>query len=57
MKRLSLTSALVALTATAAAADTFTMQSAFPALPVLHPTAERFVGMVDIRDWLTKHEA
>ena len=46
MKIRLLGAALAAITATGAMADSFTMQSAFPGLPVLDPTAKRFVDNV-----------
>ena len=46
MKKTMLMAALAALTATAAVADKYTLQSAFPGLPVLDPTAKRFVQNV-----------
>lgn len=46
MKQTFMAAALVALTASGAQAETFTLQSAFGALPVLNPAAERFVGNV-----------
>ncbi|WP_035900646.1 TRAP transporter substrate-binding protein [Labrenzia sp. DG1229] len=46
MKRILMAAALVALTASGARAETFTLQSAFGALPVLNPAAERFVGNI-----------
>ena len=47
MKTKLITATVAAFTATAAVADTYTMQSAFPALPVLDPTAKRFVANVE----------
>lgn len=38
--------ATMAAMATSAVADEYTLQSAFGGLPVLHPTAERFVSSV-----------
>ncbi|MBG6159048.1 TRAP-type mannitol/chloroaromatic compound transport system substrate-binding protein [Labrenzia sp. EL_159] len=46
MKRTLMAAALVALTASGAQAEKFTLQSAFGALPVLNPAAERFVGNI-----------
>lgn len=46
MHRLLLTAVLAGGVSTAAMAETFTLQSAFGGLPVLHPTAERFVANV-----------
>lgn len=46
MKRILMAAALVALTASGAQAEKFTLQSAFGALPVLNPAAERFVGNI-----------
>lgn len=47
MKRTLMAAALVALTASGAQAEKFTLQSAFGALPVLNPAAERFVGNIN----------
>ena len=46
MKHTLIAAALAAFSATAASADSYTLQSAFGGLPVLHPTAERFVANV-----------
>ncbi|WP_420336400.1 TRAP transporter substrate-binding protein [Roseibium sp.] len=46
MKRVLFAAALLAATASGPRAETFTLQSAFGALPVLNPAAERFVGNV-----------
>lgn len=46
MKRTLMAAALLAVSASSAQAETFTLQSAFGALPVLNPAAERFVGNV-----------
>ncbi len=46
MRNTLIAASLVALTSTGALADTYKMQSAFPALPVLDPTAKRFVENV-----------
>ncbi len=46
MKRVMFAAALFAATASGTQAETFTLQSAFGALPVLNPAAERFVGNV-----------
>lgn len=46
MKKTMIAASVAALTATGAFADSFTMQSAFPGLPVLDPTAKRFVEHV-----------
>ncbi|WP_421853210.1 TRAP transporter substrate-binding protein [Oricola sp.] len=46
MKHTMIAAALAAFSATAASADSYTLQSAFGGLPVLHPTAERFVANV-----------
>jgi TRAP-type mannitol/chloroaromatic compound transport system substrate-binding protein len=46
MKKTLIAASVAALTATGALADSFTMQSAFPGLPVLDPTAKRFVENV-----------
>jgi len=46
MKNTLIAASVAALTATGAMADSFTMQSAFPGLPVLDPTAKRFVENV-----------
>lgn len=46
MKKTMIAASIAVLTATGAMADTFTMQSAFPGLPVLDPTAKRFVDNV-----------
>lgn len=46
MKTTLIAASIAALTATGALADSFTMQSAFPGLPVLDPTAKRFVENV-----------
>lgn len=46
MKRTLIAVALLATTASGMQAETFTLQSAFGALPVLNPAAERFVGNV-----------
>jgi TRAP-type mannitol/chloroaromatic compound transport system substrate-binding protein len=46
MKKTFLAAALAAITATSVSAESFTMQSAFPGLPVLDPTAKRFVANV-----------
>lgn len=46
MKRTMLAAMIAATAATGAAADEYTLQSAFGALPVLNPTAERFVANV-----------
>ena len=46
MKTTLIAASIVALTATGALAESFTMQSAFPGLPVLDPTAQRFVEKV-----------
>nr|WP_282046950.1 TRAP transporter substrate-binding protein [Roseibium album] len=46
MKPTLMAAALVALTASGAQAEKFTLQSAFGALPVLNPAAERFVGNI-----------
>ncbi|MEM8841922.1 MAG: TRAP transporter substrate-binding protein [Pseudomonadota bacterium] len=43
-----LAAAALAAFATGAAAETYTMQSAFPGLPVLDPTAKRFVEQVGV---------
>ncbi|MEM1276919.1 MAG: TRAP transporter substrate-binding protein [Pseudomonadota bacterium] len=43
-----LAAAALAAFATGAAAETYTMQSAFPGLPVLDPTAKRFVEKVGV---------
>lgn len=48
MKTTLIAASIAALTATGALAENFTMQSAFPGLPVLDPTAKRFVEKVDI---------
>ena len=46
MRTILTAAALAALTATGAVAESYTMQSAFPGLPVLDPTAKRFVEKV-----------
>ncbi|WP_327795669.1 TRAP transporter substrate-binding protein [Harenicola maris] len=46
MKTTLIAAGLAGLTATAGLADSFTLQSAFPGLPVLDPTAKRFVENV-----------
>ena len=46
MKKTLIAASLAALIATGASADSFTLQSAFPGLPVLDPTAKRFVEKV-----------
>ena len=46
MKTTLIAASIAALTATGAMAERFTMQSAFPGLPVLDPTAKRFVEKV-----------
>jgi len=46
MKTTLIAAALTATLATGALADSFTLQSAFPGLPVLDPTAKRFVDNV-----------
>ena len=46
MKRALIAGALAALASTGAAADSFTLQSAFGALPVLDPTAKHFIEKV-----------
>ena len=46
MKKTLIAAAVAALTTGSAAADSYTLQSAFGGLPVLHPTAERFVANV-----------
>ena len=46
MKHTLIAAALAAMSATAASAESYTLQSAFGGLPVLHPTAERFVANV-----------
>ena len=46
MKKTLIAASIAALTATGALAESFTMQSAFPGLPVLDPTAQRFVEKV-----------
>lgn len=46
MKKILTAAALAAMTATGAGADSYTLQSAFPGLPVLDPTAKRFVENV-----------
>ena len=46
MKKTLLAATIAAATATGAMADSYTLQSAFGALPVLNPTAERFVENV-----------
>ena len=46
MKTTLIAASIAALTATGAMAESFTMQSAFPGLPVLDPTAKRFVEKV-----------
>ena len=46
MRRLMIAAAIAALAATGAAAKDFNMQSAFGGLPVLDPTAKRFVDNV-----------
>ena len=46
MKQTLIAAALAALAAGGASADSYNMQSAFGGLPVLHPTAERFVANV-----------
>lgn len=46
MKTTLIGAALAATVATGAAADSYTLQSAFPGLPVLDPTAKRFVENV-----------
>lgn len=46
MKRALIATSIAALTVGHAAAETFTLQSAFGQLPVLHSTAERFVANV-----------
>ncbi len=46
MRKLMIAAAIAALTATGAAAKDFNMQSAFGGLPVLDPTAKRFVDNV-----------
>ena len=46
MKSILTAAALTALTTTGALAESYTMQSAFPGLPVLDPTAKRFVEKV-----------
>lgn len=48
MKTTLIAASIAALTATGALAENFTRQSAFPGLPVLDPTAKRFVEKVDI---------
>ena len=47
MKKTLIAASIAALTATGALAESFTMQSAFPGLPVLDPTAKRFVEKVE----------
>ena len=42
----ALITALATIPAGGANADSYTLQSAFGKLPVLHPTAERFIGNV-----------
>ncbi|MEP1535083.1 MAG: TRAP transporter substrate-binding protein [Paracoccaceae bacterium] len=46
MKTTLIAASIAALTATGALADSYTLQSAFPGLPVLDPTAKRFVENV-----------
>lgn len=46
MKKTLIASAVAAMTATGAMADSFTLQSAYTPLPVLDPTAKRFVENV-----------
>ncbi|WP_299472372.1 TRAP transporter substrate-binding protein [uncultured Roseibium sp.] len=46
MKQILIAAALLVLTASGSQAEKFTLQSAFGALPVLNPAAERFVGNV-----------
>ena len=46
MKKTLIAASLAALMATGAMAESFTLQSAFPGLPVLDPTAKRFVENV-----------
>ncbi|SMX31040.1 TRAP transporter substrate-binding protein [Actibacterium lipolyticum] len=48
MKKTLIAASVAAFTATGALADSFTMQSAFPGLPVLDPTAKRFVEKVSV---------
>ena len=48
MKSILTAAALTAMAATGAMAESYTMQSAFPGLPVLDPTAKRFVENVAI---------
>ena len=48
MKHTMKAAALAVLAATAAQADTYTMQSAFGPLPVLDPAAKRFVENVSV---------
>ncbi|MEP4195214.1 MAG: TRAP transporter substrate-binding protein [Aliishimia sp.] len=48
MKTTLIAASIAALTATTGLADSYTLQSAFPGLPVLDPTAKRFVEKVDI---------
>ena len=47
MKRTIIAAALAALSATSASAESFNLQSAFGPLPVLDPTAKRFVANVE----------
>lgn len=46
MKTILTAAAIAAVTATSVMAESYTMQSAFPGLPVLDPTAKRFVANV-----------
>lgn len=48
MKTTLIAASIAALMATGALADSYTMQSAFPGLPVLDPTAKRFVEKVTV---------
>jgi len=47
MKKTIIGAAIAAMSITTASADEYTLQSAFGGLPVLHPTAERFVKNVN----------
>ncbi len=48
MKTTLIAASIAVVTATGAMAESYTMQSAFPGLPVLDPTAKRFVEKVGI---------